>query len=153
MKRKNHGQAVLGFSAGVALILAQIYGCSGGDNNASPSDKPPIVSGGAGGSGSAKGGRGGSGAVSNGGEANTDGGTSNSGGAGNDTGTGGDDGQGGAPPDNGCDPEETDEGCWICPEESVQFLNQCTDSQCSPFVNDKAHLPLLNDDGTLPDLP
>jgi len=156
MKRRNYNQAVLGGTAGIVLILAQIYGCSGGDDNDSPS-KPPVVTGGASGSGgSGKGGsdKGGNGAGgdANGGDANSDGGTANtSGGTGN---TGGDNGTGGAPPiDNGCEPEETGDGCWTCPEETLQYLNQCTNSQCSPFVNDKAHLPLLNDDGSLPDLP
>src|ERR1700679_1805146 len=30
----------------------------------------------------------------------------------------------------------TDAGCWSClPTTTLQFLNQCTASQCSPFVN------------------
>jgi len=44
-------------------------------------------------------------------------------------------------------------GCWSCaPTTQVQFLNACTGAGCSPFDN-RARLPLLNPDGTLPPLP
>jgi hypothetical protein len=44
----------------------------------------------------------------------------------------------------------TDAGCWTCtPQTTPEFLNQCTTSQCSPFVN----LQRLPDyDGSLPPL-
>jgi hypothetical protein len=44
-------------------------------------------------------------------------------------------------------------GCWSCaPTTRVEFLNACTSAGCSPFDN-RARLPLLNPDGTLPPLP
>jgi hypothetical protein len=44
----------------------------------------------------------------------------------------------------------TDAGCWSCtPVTSGEFLNQCTASHCSPFVN---ALRLPNYDGGLPPL-
>jgi hypothetical protein len=153
MKRRHYSQAVFGGSACFLLLLAQISGCSEGGND-EPS-KPPVVTGGANGTGgSGKGGSGnnsagdGSGAEANGGNDSGEGGAGNTGATGN---TGGD-GAGGSP-DNGCEPELTGDDCWICPENSEQYLNQCSSSQCSPFVNDKARLPLLNNNGTLPKLP
>jgi hypothetical protein len=48
----------------------------------------------------------------------------------------------------GCDGQG---GCYACaPSTPLQFLNQCTNSQCSPF--DNTTLPLLADGG-LPPLP
>ncbi len=42
----------------------------------------------------------------------------------------------------------SDAGCWSClPETPAEFLNQCTASQCSPFVNTQR---LPNYDGGLP---
>jgi hypothetical protein len=44
----------------------------------------------------------------------------------------------------------TDAGCWSCiPVDAGQFLNQCTSSQCSPFVNTQR---LPDYDGSLPPL-
>jgi len=44
----------------------------------------------------------------------------------------------------------TDAGCWSClPTTTPEFLNQCTASQCSPFVNTKR---LPDYDGSLPPL-
>jgi hypothetical protein len=44
----------------------------------------------------------------------------------------------------------TDAGCWTClPTTTSQFLNQCTTSQCSPFVNTQR---LPDYDGSLPPL-
>jgi hypothetical protein len=43
-----------------------------------------------------------------------------------------------------------DGGCWSCtPETTSEFLNQCSGSQCSPFVNAQR---LPNYDGGLPPL-
>ncbi len=48
---------------------------------------------------------------------------------------------------------EGPDGCWSCdPTTSLQILNQCNDLVSVPFDN-KARLPLLNADGTLPALP
>ena len=44
----------------------------------------------------------------------------------------------------------TDAGCWSClPTTTPEFLNQCTTSQCSPFVNTQR---LPDYDGSLPPL-
>jgi hypothetical protein len=44
----------------------------------------------------------------------------------------------------------TDAGCWSCtPQIPSEFLNQCTASQCTPFVNAQR---LPNYDGGLPPL-
>jgi hypothetical protein len=44
-------------------------------------------------------------------------------------------------------------GCWSCaPTTRLEFVNACTSAACSPFDN-RARLPLLNPDGTLPPLP
>lgn len=44
-------------------------------------------------------------------------------------------------------------GCWNCaPTTSLQLLNQCNDLVSVPFDN-KARLPLLPADGTLPPVP
>jgi hypothetical protein len=66
-------------------------------------------------------------------------------GAGGDGTGGGAGGQGGA----GClGPND----CWLCtPTNDGQFLNHCTDAQCS-FFDDAARLPLYNG-GNLPPLP
>lgn len=37
--------------------------------------------------------------------------------------------------DGGCTPTVTDAGCYVCPQETIQFLNQCNDGYCSPFNN------------------
>jgi hypothetical protein len=42
------------------------------------------------------------------------------------------------------------DGCFLCPDETLEFLNQCTDSACQPFDN-VARLPLYAD--PLPPLP
>lgn len=43
-----------------------------------------------------------------------------------------------------------DSGCWSCtPQTPAEFLNQCTSSQCSPFVNAQR---LPDYDGSLPPL-
>lgn len=43
-----------------------------------------------------------------------------------------------------------DSGCWSCtPQTPTEFLNQCTSSQCSPFVNAQR---LPDYDGSLPPL-
>lgn len=48
--------------------------------------------------------------------------------------------------------ESSDDACFDgVPEETKQFLNRCTDSECEPFDNAK-RLPLL-EDGELPALP
>ncbi|APR83760.1 Hypothetical protein A7982_09109 [Minicystis rosea] len=55
-------------------------------------------------------------------------------------------GTGGAP---NCDGPN---GCFSCsPTKTVEFLNACTDAQCSPFDN-VARLPLYNN-GNLPSVP
>lgn len=48
---------------------------------------------------------------------------------------------------------EGPDGCFNCaPTKPVEVLNACTDATCEPFDN-KARLPLLRGDGTLPPLP
>ncbi len=66
-------------------------------------------------------------------------------------------GQGGEPsvPQPECDlPERGKDGCYNCPTNRVveEFLNRCTDGDIVEFDN-AARLPLLEDDGSLPDLP
>jgi hypothetical protein len=54
-------------------------------------------------------------------------------------------------PDGGCvsRPE-----CWSCPPTTnAHFLNACTTATCQPFPNNRARLPRLNADGTVPPLP
>jgi hypothetical protein len=45
-------------------------------------------------------------------------------------------------------------GCFSgTPSTDDQYLNACNGLTCNPYPNDKAHLPLLNADGSLPPLP
>jgi hypothetical protein len=53
-------------------------------------------------------------------------------------------------PDQDAQSCTTDAGCWSCiPTTEPEFLNQCTTSQCSPFVNTQR---LPDYDGSLPPL-
>jgi hypothetical protein len=62
-------------------------------------------------------------------------------------------GKGGSSSDAGSDSGSGDDSCFKGePKETVQFLNQCTDSECEPFDNAE-RLPLLEADGKLPPLP
>ena len=146
VKRQSLGSIVI--AAVVALTASQ--GCSD-DSDANPT--PPDVT-----TGGTKG---------NGGSGNRAGSSSNEGGSGN-TGQGGAAGGGtateagsgnaggdGPIPQPECElPELGEDGCFNCPKngEAEQWLNRCADSDCEPFDN-AARLPLLNADGSLPDLP
>jgi hypothetical protein len=146
MKRRTLNDAVYGGIAGLSVLLAHLSACSS-DTNDTPGQNTVVTGGSAGVGGSGKGGangKGGSGAT--GGEDSQGG----EGGSGNEN-AGGQAGNG--PVDNECEPELSGDDCWTCPEQPEQWLNQCSSAQCAAFVNDKAHLPLLNDDGTLPPLP
>jgi hypothetical protein len=95
---------------------------------------------------SATGGTGTGGSTSSGGGGSTGGTTSSGGGGTGGTVTTGGGGTGGAP---NCDGPN---GCYSCkPTVDVQFLNACTNAQCSPFDN-VARLPLYNG-GNLPPVP
>ncbi|HYP88760.1 MAG TPA: hypothetical protein VEQ59_11415 [Polyangiaceae bacterium] len=157
-------------------LFVVLQGCSDDDNNDNP--KPPSdVTPSAG--TSSKGGSGGTGNGNDGGGENSTagtksnnggtksnnggkGGTSNNGGPDNNPQGGGDtDPLGGAAggnniPEPTCDlPELGDDGCFNCPAngEVEQWLNRCVDSDCEPFDNSPARLPLLKSDGALPPLP
>lgn len=149
---------------GAALVLVVAQGCgdSGNDNVA-----PPDVNGGNDSTGGTKGNagsknNGGSAGNSTGNVGGDDGGApSSTGGTGgkggttsNDAGTGN---EGGAdnPPIPVCDKPETGaNGCFNCPKdkEVEQWLNRCVEGDCVPF-NNKARLPKLNADGSVPKLP
>lgn len=71
------------------------------------------------------------------------------------TGHNGEGGSGGELPLPSCDlPELGEDGCFNCPQDAdvEQWLNRCTDGDCLPFAN-TARLPLLEGDGSRPDLP
>lgn len=75
--------------------------------------------------------------------------SSGQGGAGGAGGNGGEAGAAGAGGSPNC---AGPNGCYACPpKETDQYLNACTDSQCSPFDN-VTRLPLYNG-GNLPPLP
>ena len=124
MKRIMRPETVrIAFFATVALAAAgfAMPACGGGGN-----PTPPTTS--SSGSGTTS-------SSSGGGDGGAGGGTTSS--------TGG---TGGAP---NCDGPN---GCFSCPPtKNVEFLNACTDAQCSPF-DDKARLPLYNN-GNLPPVP
>lgn len=62
----------------------------------------------------------------------------------------GSDGQAEAAPPEDAAACTADSGCWSCsPQTPTEFLNQCTSSQCSPFVNAQR---LPDYDGSLPPL-
>lgn len=149
----------------VALVLTVAQGCSDSSND---NVKPPDVNGGS----SSTGGKNGSGGKSNsGGKAGSStgnagggdegGAPSTSGGKGGTGGTSvsdagsGNEGGGDNPPIPECDkPETGKDGCFNCPKDKdlEQWLNRCTDGDCVPFDN-KARLPKLKADGTVPPLP
>jgi hypothetical protein len=137
----------------VAVLTAVACGDDGNDNPA-----PPDVTTGGKNNGAGTGNKAGNGGKNDGGAGNTsDGGgpdTSNGGQPPTDVGG---QGQGGdAPvPQPTCDlPVLGEDGCFNCPENGVveQFLNRCTEGDIVEFDND-ARLPLLEDDGSRPDLP
>jgi len=129
---------------GLAL-LGLLAACS--SDNASPTDDPPvIITGGSGGNGSA--GKGGSGDA---GETSSEGGTSNQGGSGPKAGSGPVP-EGGAAGDLGAGGEAGATDVPVlpsCPKTDVEFYNQPTTSQKSPFDNVKR----LGAHATLPKLP
>jgi hypothetical protein len=126
-----------------ALTLVALQGCGDdGNDNATP----PDVS-----SGARNSAAGGDSARSNaqGGE------DKGQGGQGGDGNTGNQGGGGRQLPQPECDlPELGENGCFNCPEngETEQWLNRCAEGDCEPFDN-AARLPLLNNDGSVPDLP
>jgi hypothetical protein len=152
------------FCGALALLLA-LQACGDDDNPTPPDDVTPTAGTGA------KGGSGGRAGTSN-SDAGADGdGESGKGGTKATGGTkaiggtkpttdGGAEpvGGGGEGPDPApaCDlPELGEDGCFNCPVngETEQWLNRCVDSDCEPFDNGPARLPLLEADGSLPDLP
>ena len=148
MKRQSLIPAVF---VGLVLIATA---CSD-DDDANP--KPPVIN--PGGSNSN------AGTPGKGGTPNVGGSTGNNGGAPNpDAGTGpgptdgGEPpitvgGQGGTGPVPTCDlPETGEDGCFNCPTEPEQYLNRCVDGDCIEFPN-ATRLPLLEADGSLPDIP
>lgn len=140
-----------------SLLFLVVEGCKDRNDNPAP---PDITAGGSNTTGATSptagdtGDNGGSSTGNTGNTGNTgDGGNSpgDIGGAGN----AGEGGSGAEPSQPVCDkPELGADGCFNCPEnkKTVQWLNRCSDSDCEPFDN-KARLPLLNEDGSLPDLP
>jgi hypothetical protein len=165
---KRYPLGAASFGAALLLILAQGCSDSGNDNV-----KPPDVNGGS----SSTGGKGSGGSKTSGGTAGKSGGNSGgddqggapspSGGTGGTETTGGkggtttsDAGSGNEagsdnPPIPACDkPEKGADGCFNCPKDKEldQWLNRCTDGDCVPFDN-KARLPKLKADGSVPPLP
>jgi hypothetical protein len=161
-------------SALALFVVLQGCGDDSNDNPKPPSDVTPSAgtSSKAGSGGTGNNGDEGGGENSNGGTKNNNGGTkNNNGGKGGTNSNGGTDNtpQGGGDtdplggaaggnniPEPTCDlPELGDDGCFNCPAngEVEQWLNRCVDSDCEPFDNSQARLPLLKSDGTLPPLP
>lgn len=140
---------------GTLALFTALQGCGDdGDDN----EKPPVVkpAGGSAGTGGTEAGSDAGGSGATGGTADTPGlgGTgAEAGGPPETAGAGG--GGGGAPPGPACDPFQGTDGCYNCPTngEQEQWLNRCVTSDCEPFANTKARLPLLKNDGTLPNLP
>ena len=134
---RSHRRAAL-FASALFAIAGTIAACSS-DSNPKPPDNNFTTSSGT--SASGTGGAGGAGASVS---ASASSGSSTSSSAASGTGGGG---TGGAPPN--CDGPN---GCYSCPPKTGnQFLNACTNSQCSPFDN-VARLPLYNN-GNLPPIP
>jgi hypothetical protein len=166
---KTKGSISHAFCGALALFVV-LQGCGDDDNDnpQPPDDVTPIAG------TKSTGGSGGKSNASDGGDTNSTagtgkGGSNNTGGTGkggSESGAGaGNDGQGGEPevggagagpgPQPQCDlPELGADGCFNCPVdgEVEQWLNRCVDSDCEPFDN-AARLPLLESDGSLPDLP
>jgi hypothetical protein len=137
-------------SLGMTVLLCSIA-CGSDKREAAPPDS--VSHAGKGGS-EAKAGTGasGSGKAGSGGKAGA-GGKAGSGGsatAGHGAGAGGGAaGEAGKDPATSCDGKD---GCYSCePKEQTHYLNQCSDSQCEGFDNEK-RLPLYNH-GDLPALP
>ena len=149
LNRHSLGRALIS----AAVILAVVQGC-GDDSNDNP--KPPDIT--TGGSAAGKtndaGDGGKAGSSTSGKSGNSDGGTATEGGTGTTVG-GGNEGGSSEPPLPACDlPELGANDCFNCPKDGdlTQWLNRCVDGECEPFDN-KARVPLLKDDGSLPDLP
>jgi hypothetical protein len=112
-----------------SLLLGQ--GCSSSDDD----DAKPTLTGGTAGTGGTGGSAGSGGAA---GSGATDGG-----------------GTGGTGDAGSCNPKTGADGCFNCPANTNEFMNQCHGAsvQCSKFPNTQARLPKLNANGTLPPLP
>ena len=139
---------------GCLALLSALQAC-GDDKN--DNEKPPKVTPSAGTSTGASSGNAGQPSDGDGGTGNgSDGGNGN--GNGNEAGVANESaaGQGGTGPiEPECTlPERGEDDCFNCPKngEVEQWLNRCVESECVPFDN-AARLPLLEADGTLPDLP
>lgn len=141
------------------LVLSVLQGCNddGDAANPTPPDVTPSAgkkaTGGSGGSSSEGGSsnKAGTKATPDGGTGATDGGAPPT-----EVPVAGQAGQGGeGPAQPSCDPLLGTDGCFNCPKngEVEQWLNRCVDSDCLPFANTKARLPLLKADGSLPALP
>jgi hypothetical protein len=147
--------------SGLASAIA-VVACSADDN---PEPSTPVISGGAGGTSSAgaggsSAGKGGSSAGGSAGISGTSGAageTGSEGGAGGESGSTGEGGDGGEAGTGGgaiCTPGSTGPGgCFLCPSTGIQYLNQCTDSQCSHFDNARLLYPGYTPGGALPPLP
>jgi hypothetical protein len=150
LKARSLGQARIA----ALVVLTALQGC-GDDSDANPT--PPDVT--AGGSSSKAGSANKAGTAGKAGSSNnnTEGGTTSDGGKPSQGGSGneGNEGGEGPIPQPTCDlPELGEDGCFNCPKnaDEQQWLNRCADSDCVPFDN-QARLPLLNEDGSLPELP
>lgn len=134
----------LGVASAVSpLVLSGLFVACGDDENAAPENPPVIGTGGRknddGGSsgGKATGGKG------SGGEAPDSSAGGAGGSTGGDGGSGGEGGEGSGGsvpvPDAGsCTPGETGEnGCFECPQTTIEFHNRCTSSSCVPFDNEQ----------------
>ena len=122
------------FAGALFVVAGVIAACSSESNPKPPDNEFTTSSGTTSTSASGTGGAGGGATASSGSSTSTA------------TGTGGG-GTGGVPPN--CDGPS---GCYSCPPKTGnQFLNACTNSQCSPFDN-VARLPLYNN-GNLPAIP
>jgi hypothetical protein len=151
LNRHSLGQAALS----AVLVLAAAQGC--GDDSSDNPTPPDVTTGGSNttaGNTSRAGTTGKGGSNTAGKAGTTDGGFGNEGGSSASVG-GGNEGGSGEPPLPACElPELGANGCFNCPEdgEVEQWLNRCVDGDCEPFDN-KTRVPLLNADGSLPDLP
>lgn len=140
---------------GTLALFTVLQGCGDDkDENA----KPPTVkpAGGSGGKNSSEAGSDGGGTTNKGGTSDPgNGGTGAEAGGPPEEVAGAGGGGGGAPPGPACDPLLGTNGCFNCPAdgEQEQWFNRCVDSTCLPFANTEARLPLLNADGSLPNLP
>jgi hypothetical protein len=150
LKRQSLGTAL---AASLTLLLG-LQAC-GDDSDDNPTPPDVVTTGGTKAQGGANSTAGKGGKSGTGGTGNGEGGGGNEPSGGTQPVAGGGQGGEGPEPEPECTlPELGEDGCFNCPRnrEAEQWLNRCVESDCEPFDN-KARLPLLNEDGSLPELP